>query len=63
MKIFIVAQKLELVCYFGQARKLHYSLTMTGALKQAFQYEKDMVSLCHRVGLLTNMLVMCVSGD
>jgi len=38
MKIFIVAQEPELVCYFGQARKLRYSLTKTGALKQAFQY-------------------------
>lgn len=40
MKIFIVAQELELVCYFGQARKLHHSLTKRGALKQAFQYGK-----------------------
>jgi len=40
MKIFIVAQELELVCYFGQVRKLHYSLAKTGARKQAFQYGK-----------------------
>jgi len=40
MKIFVVAQGLELVCYFGQARKLHCSLTKAGALKQAFQYGK-----------------------
>jgi len=40
MKIFIVAQELELVCYFGQVRKLHYGLTKTGALKQASQCGK-----------------------
>jgi len=40
MKIFIVAQELELVCYYGQARKLHCSLTKTGALEQAFQHGK-----------------------
>ena len=40
MKIFIVAQELELVCHCGQARKLHCSPTKTEALKQALQYGK-----------------------
>jgi hypothetical protein len=59
MKIFSVIQELELVYYFSQAGKLQYGLTKKGALKFAFWNGYGMVSLCHRVGKLTNVPEIC----